>query len=38
MYDFLLTPEQRAVKAEARNFVNEEITGDFLRKLTSIRN
>jgi alkylation response protein AidB-like acyl-CoA dehydrogenase len=33
MYDFLLTPEQRAVKAEARGFVNEEITGDFLRKL-----
>ncbi len=33
MYDFLLTPEQRAVKAEARDFVNEEITADFLRKL-----
>jgi len=33
MYDFLLTPEQRAVKAEAREFVNREITGDFLRKL-----
>ncbi len=33
MYDFLLTPEQRAVKAEARAFVNKEITGDFLRKL-----
>lgn len=33
MYDFLLTPEQRAVKAEAREFVNEEITGDFLRNL-----
>ncbi len=33
MYDFLLTPEQRAIKAEARDFVNKEITGDFLRKL-----
>ena len=33
MYDFLLTAEQRAVKAEARNFVNEEITADLLRKL-----
>ncbi len=33
MYDFLLSPEQRAIKAEARNFVNTEITGDFLRKL-----
>ncbi|MDJ0991078.1 MAG: acyl-CoA dehydrogenase family protein [Desulfobacterales bacterium] len=33
MYDFLLTPEQKAVKAEAREFVNTEITGDFLRKL-----
>ncbi len=33
MYDFLLTPEQIAVKAEAREFVNKEITGDFLRKL-----
>ncbi len=33
MYDFLLSPEQRAIKAEARDFVNTEITGDFLRKL-----
>ena len=33
MYDFLLTPEQRAIKAEARDFVNKEITGDFLRQL-----
>ena len=33
MYDFLLTPEPKAIKAEARDFVNEEVTGDFLRKL-----
>ncbi len=33
MYDFLLSPEAREVKKEARRFVREEITGDFLRKM-----
>ena len=31
MYDFMLTPEERELKEEARRFVREEITGDFLR-------
>jgi alkylation response protein AidB-like acyl-CoA dehydrogenase len=33
MYDFLLTPEERALKQEARDFVRTEITSDFLRKM-----
>ena len=33
MYDFLLTPDQRDLKREARQFVREEITGDFLRQM-----
>ncbi len=33
MYDFLLTPEEQALKQEARKFVREEITSDFLRKM-----
>ncbi len=33
MYDFMLTPEQQAVKKETREFVREEITSDFLRKM-----
>ena len=33
MYDFMLTPEQRDLKREARQFVLEEITGDFLRQM-----
>lgn len=33
MYDFLLIPEEQALKQEARKFVREEITGDFLRKM-----
>lgn len=33
MYDFLLTPEERALKKEVREFVREEISSDFLRKM-----
>ncbi|WP_028314175.1 acyl-CoA dehydrogenase family protein [Desulfatibacillum aliphaticivorans] len=33
MYDFLLTPEEQELKKETREFVREEISGDFLRKL-----
>jgi len=33
MYDFLLTPEEQALKNEARVFVREEITSDFLRQM-----
>ncbi|MBW1782461.1 MAG: acyl-CoA/acyl-ACP dehydrogenase [Deltaproteobacteria bacterium] len=33
MYDFLLRPEERAVRDEAREFVREEITADFLRRM-----
>jgi len=33
MYDFMLTPEERELKEEVRQFVREEITGDFLRKM-----
>ena len=33
MYDFMLTPEQQAIKKETREFVREEITSDFLRKM-----
>jgi alkylation response protein AidB-like acyl-CoA dehydrogenase len=33
MYDFMLTPEERELKEEVRQFTREEITGDFLRKM-----
>jgi alkylation response protein AidB-like acyl-CoA dehydrogenase len=33
MYDFLLSPEERDLKKEARRFVKEEITSEFLRKM-----
>ena len=33
MYDFLLTPEEQALKKEARAFVREEISSDFLRRM-----
>jgi acyl-CoA dehydrogenase len=33
MYDFMLTPEERELKKEVRQFVREEITGDFLREM-----
>ncbi len=33
MYDFLLTPEEQAVKKEVRQFVKEEISSEFLRKM-----
>jgi acyl-CoA dehydrogenase len=33
MYDFLLTPEEQALRNEARDFVRSEITSDFLRKM-----
>ncbi|TFG38323.1 MAG: acyl-CoA dehydrogenase, partial [Syntrophobacterales bacterium] len=33
MYDFLLKPEERALRDEVRTFVREEITSDFLRKM-----
>jgi len=33
MYDFLLKPKERAVRDEARKFVKEEVSSDFLRKL-----
>ena len=33
MYDFLLTPEEAALKREARDFVRTEITSDFLRRM-----
>jgi acyl-CoA dehydrogenase len=33
MYDFMLRPEERAVRDEAREFVREEITADFLRQM-----
>jgi acyl-CoA dehydrogenase len=33
MYDFLLKPKERAVRNEARKFVKEEVSSDFLRKL-----
>ena len=33
MYDFLLTPEARDLKKEARRFVKEEVSADFLRKM-----
>lgn len=33
MYDFILTPEERELKKEARRFVLEEVTSNFLRKM-----
>ncbi|HPQ45461.1 MAG TPA: acyl-CoA dehydrogenase family protein [Syntrophales bacterium] len=33
MYDFLLKPEERALRDEVRTFVREEITSDFLRRM-----
>ena len=33
MYDFLLPPEARNVRDEARKFVREEVSSDFLRKM-----
>lgn len=33
MYDFMLSPEEREIKAEVRAFVREEITPDFLRRM-----
>ena len=33
MYDFMLTPEERELKKEVRQFVRDEVTGDFLRKM-----
>jgi len=33
MYDFMLTPEERELKKEVRQFVLDEVTGDFLRKM-----
>lgn len=33
MYDFMLTPAEQELKEEARRFVREEITGDFLRAM-----
>lgn len=33
MYDFMLTPEEQAIKKETREFVQNEISSDFLRKM-----
>ncbi len=33
MYDFILKPEERAVRDEVRKFVREEVSSDFLRTL-----
>ncbi|MFP4474891.1 MAG: acyl-CoA dehydrogenase family protein [Desulfatibacillaceae bacterium] len=33
MYDFLLTKEERELKRETREFVREQISGDFLRQM-----
>ena len=33
MDDFMLNPEERAVRDEAKAFVNEEISGEFLRQM-----
>jgi acyl-CoA dehydrogenase len=33
MYDFMLTPAERELKEEVRQFAREEITSDFLRKM-----
>ena len=33
MYDFMLTPEEQAVKKEARDFVNTQVSSRFLREM-----
>jgi acyl-CoA dehydrogenase len=33
MYDFLLSPQERALKEEVRAFVRDEISSDFLRRM-----
>ncbi len=33
MYDFLLTPEEQALKQETRDFVRAEVTSEFLRQM-----
>ena len=33
MYDFMLTPEEQALKQEVRKFAREEVSSDFLRAL-----
>jgi acyl-CoA dehydrogenase len=33
MYDFLLSPQDRALKEEVRAFVRDEISSDFLRQM-----
>ena len=33
MYDFMMTPEEQALKQEVRKFVREEVSSDFLRAL-----
>jgi len=33
MYDFMLTPEERDLRKKVRQFVLEEVTADFLRKM-----
>ena len=33
MYNFMLTPEEQELKDEARQFVRDEISGNFLRKI-----
>lgn len=33
MYDFLLKPEERALRDEARRFAREEVSSEFLRKM-----
>jgi len=33
MYDFLLSPQERALKEEVRAFVREAISSDFLRQM-----
>jgi alkylation response protein AidB-like acyl-CoA dehydrogenase len=33
MYDFLLTPEERELKREVREFVREEVTSELLRRM-----
>ena len=33
MYNFLLKPKERAIRDEARKFVKEEVSSDFLRRL-----
>ena len=33
MYDFMLSPEERALRDEVRQFVREGVSSDFLRAL-----